>query len=180
MKPKKKNKVFTFLCSFIPGAAEMYIGFMKMGLSLMCVFVASFAIPALFGASDVIMFLAFILWFFGFFHARNLAACSDEEFAQLDDIFIWEEFTEGSSFKFVGNNARRIFAWFLIFTGAALLWTYLRKAIYTLIPDYLWSVLYPIVYNVPRIAVAIIIIVIGVKLISGKKEQLENDNTKVE
>ena len=40
MKPKKKNKFFTFLCSFLPGAAEMYMGFMKMGISLLVVFFA--------------------------------------------------------------------------------------------------------------------------------------------
>lgn len=31
---QKRGKVTTFLCSLIPGAAEMYMGFMKKGISL--------------------------------------------------------------------------------------------------------------------------------------------------
>ena len=38
MKPRKKNNFFTLVCSFCPGAAEMYMGFMKSGLSLLVVF----------------------------------------------------------------------------------------------------------------------------------------------
>ena len=34
MKQQKKSKFFTFMFSFIPGAAEMYMGFMKQGVSL--------------------------------------------------------------------------------------------------------------------------------------------------
>ena len=40
MKTKKKNRFLTFCFSCLPGAAEMYMGFMKMGLSLMLVFFA--------------------------------------------------------------------------------------------------------------------------------------------
>ena len=38
MKQQKKGKFFTFIFSFIPGAAEMYMGFMKQGVSLMADF----------------------------------------------------------------------------------------------------------------------------------------------
>ena len=50
---KKKNRCWTFCFSFIPGAGEMYMGFMKMGISLMSLFVLvlflafSFNMPAL-------------------------------------------------------------------------------------------------------------------------------------
>ena len=50
MVQKKKNKTFTFLCSFLPGAAEMYMGFMKNGLTLMLLFFASFMLPTVIGA----------------------------------------------------------------------------------------------------------------------------------
>ena len=36
--PHRKNSFFTFLFSFVPGAGEMYMGFMKQGLSLMTLF----------------------------------------------------------------------------------------------------------------------------------------------
>ena len=38
MKTKKKNRFLTFCFSMLPGAAEMYMGFMKTGVSLMSLF----------------------------------------------------------------------------------------------------------------------------------------------
>ena len=36
----KKNGFWTFCFSLLPGAGEMYLGFMKMGISLMAIFFA--------------------------------------------------------------------------------------------------------------------------------------------
>ena len=38
MKTQKKSKFLTFCFSMMPGAAQMYMGFMKMGTSLMFLF----------------------------------------------------------------------------------------------------------------------------------------------
>ena len=46
MKTKKKSRFLTFCFSLLPGAGEMYMGFMRMGLSLMLLFILSFMIPA--------------------------------------------------------------------------------------------------------------------------------------
>ena len=35
---RQKNKILMFLFSLIPGAGQMYMGFMKQGLSLMTIF----------------------------------------------------------------------------------------------------------------------------------------------
>ena len=172
MKPKKKSSVFTFFCSFLPGAAEMYMGFMKMGVSLMALFFVSFMIPAMFNASDVFICLAFIIWFYGFFHARNIAACDDEAFLLLDDKFIWEEFTEGKPLKISEKSGRKWIAGILILLGVGILWSNFRSLIYNLIPDAMWEAIYPIVNNIPGTVIAIVIIIIGVKMILGKKEEL--------
>ena len=36
MKTKKKNRFFTFIFSCMPGAGEMYMGFMNRGVSMIC------------------------------------------------------------------------------------------------------------------------------------------------
>ena len=41
---RKKSRFWLFLFSFMPGAGEMYMGFMKMGLSLMLGFMILVAI----------------------------------------------------------------------------------------------------------------------------------------
>ena len=36
--PRKKSKFLTFCFSFVPGFGEMYLGFFKMGISLIGIF----------------------------------------------------------------------------------------------------------------------------------------------
>lgn len=177
MKPKKKSSIFTFLCSFLPGAAEMYMGFMKLGSSLMALFFVSFMISAMFNGSSVFVFLAFIIWFYGFFHARNMAACDEEAFALLEDKFIWEEFTEGKPVKIPERTGRKWIAAILILFGVGILWNNFKNIIYNMIPDSMWEAIYPIVDNIPKTVIAIAVIIIGVKMILGKKEELGIEET---
>lgn len=177
MKPKKKNKIFTFLCSLIPGAAEMYMGFMKMGLSLMAVFALSIVIPAIFYANDVLLFLMAVIWFFGFFHARNVAASDEEEFAVLEDKFIWEEFTEGKPIKIPGTTARKWIAVILIVIGCCTLWGNLSDMVLGLglIPEYAWDEVYMLFHNTPQLVIAVLIILLGIRMIKGKKQAIEEE-----
>lgn len=172
MKPKKKSGVFTFCCSLLPGAAEMYMGFMKNGVSLMVVFFLSIMLPALMSASDVFMTVAFLIWFYGFFHARNLVHCDDEEFALLTDRYIWDEFLDGRKVDFTSEKSRKLFSIILILFGVACLWSCVSDMVYSLIPEAWWDAIYPVVSKVPGILISIIIIIGGIKLISGKKEVL--------
>ena len=45
MKTKKKSRFLTFCFSMLPGAGEMYMGFMRTGVSLMLLFFLSIYIP---------------------------------------------------------------------------------------------------------------------------------------
>ena len=85
MKQKKKSRFFTFIFSMLPGAAEMYMGFMKNGLSLMIIFFISFVPMILFNSLEFMLLLSAVLWFYGFFHARNIASLDDTYFDQLED-----------------------------------------------------------------------------------------------
>ena len=172
MKQKKKNGLFTFICSFVPGAAEMYMGFMKMGVSLMAVFFLSFMIPSVLRASDVFIGFAFIIWFYGFFHARNIAACDDESFMQLEDQYIWSSIFESKTISVSNETARKWIAGILIVVGCGILWNNFYQLLCGLIPDVVWEAVEPVLDKVPQIVVAVLIIAIGLKMIRGKKEVL--------
>ncbi|MBE5870521.1 MAG: hypothetical protein E7294_04585 [Lachnospiraceae bacterium] len=172
MKQKKKNGFFTFICSFLPGAAEMYMGFMKMGVSLMMVFFMSFMIPSVLRASDVFIGMAFIVWFYGFFHARNIAASDDETFALLQDKYIWEGILEDRNVSVSNETARKWIAGILIVVGCGILWNNCYYLLERLMPNMLWDILEPVLNMVPQIAAALLIIAIGLKMIRGKKEVL--------
>ena len=85
---QKKNRFWTFLFSFMPGAGEMYMGFMKMGVSLMGMFFLIITIATILEIGPII-FLAVIAWFYSFFHVHNLAGMPDEEFYSLEDEYLF-------------------------------------------------------------------------------------------
>ena len=170
MKQRKKNSFFTFLCSFIPGAAEMYMGFMKMGLSIMTIFVLSVMFPIIFSI-EIFLCITILVWFYAFFHARNIATCDEETFAKLQDNFIWSEFVNVEILK-LSNSFTKLIAITLIIFGVGGLLNNFMNMIYKLIPDRLWNLLYPIVSSTPKIFFSIVLIVIGVKMIKGKKEEI--------
>ena len=170
---QKKNGFFRLIFSFMPGAAEMYMGFMKYGVSLMAVFFLSLMIPAILQVSDVFLFVAVLIWFYGFFHARSLSGCPLEEFQTMPDEYVWEAFAEGKHIPISNPTLRKWGAGALIFFGVILLWENLTSVLYWLIPDEYWNQLAPLVDRVPQTVIAFVIIFIGVKLIQGKKEELD-------
>ncbi len=179
MKQKKKNTFFTFICSFLPGAAEMYMGFMKNGLSLMIIFFLSFT-PVLFmDLLEGLLSLSAVIWFFGFFHARNYANMDDKEFEEMEDKYFWEELGDFKSIKFSGKSTRLWLAVILIFLGVAQLWEYFSNMLYRMIPDYYWDDYYPLVRNIPQILLSVLFIIIGVRLIAGKKKELDSSSIEV-
>lgn len=172
---QKRGKFLTFLCSLIPGAAEMYMGFMKTGISLMTVFILCIVVPSVLRVSDVFILFAVLAWFYSFFHARNLAACSEEEFQALTDEYVWASFMEGKGIKLTNPSLRKWGAIVLIVYGLTQLWHTVARWIYTLIPDYMWEEASMFVDGIPQVLVALVIIIVGLKLIAGKKEELNGE-----
>ena len=84
---RKKNKFFTFIFSFVPGAGQMYMGFMKRGLSLMSYFILIISISVWLNIGPL-MLIALIIWFYSFFDTQNLSSTPDDEFYSLEDQYL--------------------------------------------------------------------------------------------
>ena len=175
MMRRKRGSFLTFLFSLIPGAAEMYMGFLKKGISLMAIFILCFVVPSVLRFSDVFILFAVLVWFYSFFHARNLAACSEEELRAMEDEYVWSSFIAGKEIKITNPSLRKWGAIVLIVYGVTQLWDTIARWIYYLIPDHMWEIASMFVEEVPRILVAVVIIIIGLKLIAGKKEELNGE-----
>ena len=149
----------------------MYMGFMKMGVSIMSLFMAVFFIATAleFGA---LMIVGLVIWFYSFFHVHNLASLPDEEFYSIEDDYIFH-FTDPSSVgkEFYENN-RRILAWVLIVLGVATTWHGILNLIYVYLPDWLYQSISHITYDLPKVVVGIAIIVLGAAMIRGKKKEI--------
>lgn len=174
MKPRKKNKFFTFIFSFCPGAAEMYMGFMKNGFSILAAFAIVLGIITTLRI-DFLLFVAMLIYCFAFFHAINVAGLDDESFAAFEDKYIWEEFVSTSAFKIKDATMRKIIAGALILVGISLIWGYITDLVVAYIPSFYWNDIYPIIERLPSVAVAIVLIIAGVFLIKGKKNELAGE-----
>ena len=65
----KKNALLTFIFACIPGAGQMYYGYMQRGLSLITLFCACFILGAL---ASPLAVTCFIVWMYSFFDTYDL------------------------------------------------------------------------------------------------------------
>lgn len=170
---KKKNAFLTFIFSLLPGAAEMYMGFMKMGLSLMGVFFGLAILGSFFG-QGIFLIADVVVWFYGFFHAHNLRVMDDEDFYALEDDYIFHLDGSGQEFwnKVVAARYRKLAAAALILIGVSILWNNLLDLLYNILPEFIREYIYVFSYRIPQIILGVAIIVAGVWMIRGKKQEI--------
>ena len=169
---KKKDKVLTVLFSLLPGAGHMYMGFMKMGVSYMSAF---FIVIFLSSWLDIgpLLFLIPVLWFYSFFDSINKRFSSDEEFAAYEDRYPFSrEAIAGKRFQKSGRLAAGLV---LLVLGVIMLWKNLLQWFSPVIPEPVYLALSSATRSAPQIIFAAIIIVIGVRLIMGKKKEAGRD-----
>ncbi|MCR4585421.1 MAG: hypothetical protein K5686_06805 [Lachnospiraceae bacterium] len=171
MKTKKRNGFWTLCFSFVPGCAEMYWGYMQMGMSLLLPFMLMIMMAALLHMEEII-FLDVIIYVYAFFHARNMAHMSEEEVSQTADapIHILEGIVRPMDI-IQGKKASLAAGILLIVFGAYSL----LKDLYIMIPmsAQLNSIFRNILDFIPQVAAGIAVILLGVWLIKGKKKELD-------
>ena len=125
----KKNAFFTFCFSLIPGAGEMYLGFYRMGGSIMFLTMVTLALSeSLFPPMG---YLLPIFWFYSLFHTHNLNHLPDEEFYAVEDAYLFhlqpDALLRGDWLK----QYRRPTAALLVIFGAAIAWNAVWNVIRT-------------------------------------------------
>ena len=173
MKAKKKSRFLTFCFSLMPGAAQMYMGFMKMGVSqmMLCFLIITFSVWLNQGALAA---FCVIPWFYSFFQANHLASLSDEEFNAVEDEYLFGMKGVPGVEEFVKEHNKWI-AVLLIFIGACLLWDSMANFMYHVLPDefsFISRTMRRIGDYVPSVVIGCGIIALGVKMIGGKKEEM--------
>lgn len=183
---KKKNRFLLFCFSFLPGAGEMYYGFMKTGVSLLTLFAFSL-MATLYTNVAPLGLVIMIVWVYGFFHANNLGSLSDEEFYRIKDEYLFgmKENDIDSIKEFITGKYRKVFAALLILVGVSMLWqTFCRFLRFIMgnefYYEYIATFTRAIGTDLPRILISIAIIWVGVKLIMGKKKELDMIDEKEE
>jgi hypothetical protein len=171
---QKRSKFFTFMFSLLPGAGHMYMGFMKTGISLMAAFFFIIFLSSWLNLGPLLFILP-ILWFFSFFDCMNKYYSSDEEFVQLEDEFLFSIDkllkNDNNIFKKQGLYAGVL----LIIFGAYILWNNVMSYLWRYLPQNVSNLVRSVTRVFPQLVVGIVIILIGVRLITAKKKESEED-----
>lgn len=169
----KKSKFWLGVWSLIPGAGEMYLGFMKMGVSLMLAFGISIALTSMTGIGALAI-LPVTIYIYSFFHANNLGRVDDQTFQDIEDVYLFGlEGFEDVRKKLDGKGKKAIAA-VLILIGVVMLW----NSFFRLLCDifgwdnaYLSRVYYFVRDEVPRILIGIAIVWGGIVMLRGKRAE---------
>ncbi len=170
---KRKSKFWLFLFSFVPGAGEMYMGLMKMGLSLLLGFLLSIMVISFTNIGELAM-IAVTIYIYSFFHAHNIGDMEEADFQALEDTYLFGfDSLEQLKLKPCGRY-RSVAAAALILIGIVTL----VNVCFDLLGDlfgwdneYLCNLFYFVRNEVPRILFGIAIIWGGIVLLRGKKTQ---------
>ncbi len=179
----KKNKILFFLFSLIPGAAHMYIALVKRGLVIMLAFVAIVGV-ALMSDVPVLLILLPVLWFYSFFDAWNKYHLPEDKLAKVQDDFLFflnampENIRTDPRLKKVASaNVLKVGGIAAVIIGAYLIWNQIIVNVLSRLLGVRGAeILSEVSYRFPQVAVAVLLIVIGIKLITHKKHELDSEN----
>ncbi|MDO4337846.1 MAG: hypothetical protein Q4C91_07130 [Eubacteriales bacterium] len=170
---KQKRGFWLFIASLIPGAGEMYMGFRKQGISIMLIFWSVIALGAGTGMGWLLMFLP-IIWFYSFFNVHNLKSLSEEEFYSLEDGYVLHlDRLLGDMDDFIGKY-RVIVALLMVVFGASILLNSFVDILFWILPSALAGMLQEFTYRLPQIIIALLILILGFRILSGKKYSIED------
>ncbi|MFA0815329.1 MAG: hypothetical protein ACC608_06025 [Anaerofustis sp.] len=176
---QQRGKFLNFLFALIPGAAQMYMGFMRRGLSLMAA-ACLVIMTAILVDGIGVAFLFPLIWFYAFFDAINLNNMPPQLFADTADEPFYTYLTESK--RLLGKlseKSKTMLGVVVICVGGFLLLRNISVVFYDIMPDSVYYFLRHVFNMMPRIAVALLIIWIGIRVIIGstKKQNFNQDDS---
>ncbi|MEG1142947.1 MAG: hypothetical protein RSE41_11005 [Clostridia bacterium] len=153
----KKNLFFTFLFSFIPGAGQMYQGYMKRGLSI-AIIAFMFIICNIFLNTPIFIIPFLVTMMYSFFDTYNLRNNSSVQ----DDYLLFNNLVKNRTNIFKNKYV----AYALIILGLYILF---NNIVFDLLQNSNIELLTEIIYKIKRIlpsaVVSIIAIIFGFKFL---------------
>ena len=166
-----KNGFLTFCCAFIPGAGQMYQGYMKRGLSLI---LTACCIGMVSSLLNPVLLLLVVVWMYSFFDTFNLRAQIGAGTAPQDDYLVHINWKDKRMQDFM-MDSHKLLGWALIAFGALIAY---QSLIMNILGDlvYRWGhsspvfrALYLVMASLPDVVVCVVLIVCGVWLVKGPR-----------
>lgn len=168
----KKNGFLTFIFACIPGAGQMYYGYMQRGLSLITMFIACFIVGAII---NPLAALAIIVWMYAFFDTydliRHLAAGDPKE----DGLLLVGNFDDVK--KLIPQHTKLV-GWGLIGSGVWALYDLLiGNWVYTILTNVLgYEYAWDIINGIPNLVVGGLLVFAGFKLLNMHPAKKNSDD----
>ena len=168
----KKNGILTLLFAFVPGAGQMYQGYMKRGLSLITLFCVGIMAGVL--LLEPLAIPALIVWMYSFFDTFNLRAQIIAENAPADDYLVHINWKDKRMQDFM-MDSHKLLGWGLIALGAMEAY---QTIIMRVFGDVMWRwgqnnpffrAVYLMLDELPEIVICVALIVCGLWLVRGPK-----------
>lgn len=175
-----KNGLLTLLFAFIPGAGQMYQGYMKRGLSLMLMCCVIGVLAMLFAPIALFLMLVFM---YSFFDTLNLRAQIALGNAPADDYLVHLDPKDKRLARLL-LDSHKLVGWLLIAFGALIAY---QNLIMNTLGDlvYRWGhsspvfrALYLVMDSLPDVVVCVVLIVCGVWLVKGPHPAKKPDASK--
>ena len=171
----KKNGILTLLFACIPGAGQMYQGYMKRGLSLITMFCLFIILGSTTGL-DALVVGCIVVYMYSFFDTLNLRAQLATEKAPEDDYLVHFNWHDARMTQFMGES-HKLVGWGLIALGAIVFY---NNIIMRVLGDVMWRwgqdnpvfrAIYLMLDALPQIVVCVALIVCGMWLVRGPKNK---------
>ena len=175
-----KNGFLTLCCAFVPGAGQMYQGYMKRGLSLI---LTACLIGMVGSLLSPVMILLAVVWMYSFFDTFNLRAQIIASTAPEDD-YLFHFDPRDKTLARALLDSHRLVGWALIALGALIAY---QSLIMNTLGDlvYRWGhsspalrALYLVMDSLPDVVVCVALIVCGVWLVRGPRTAKKPDASK--
>ena len=172
-----KNGFLTLLFAFIPGAGQMYQGYMKRGLSLVLMCCAIVVVAMLFSP---IAFFLMVVFMYSFFDTLNLRAQIALGKAPEDDYLIHFDPNDKRLARML-LNSHKLAGWVLIVFGALIAY---ENIIMNILGDVMWRwgknhivfrVIYLIMDELPDVVACVALVLCGIWLVRGPKKGIKTN-----
>ena len=169
----KKNGILTFLFAFVPGAGQMYQGYMKRGLSLITMFCLFIIVGSATGL-DALVVGCIVVYMYSFFDTFNLRAQIIAENAPADDYQVHINWKDKRMQQFM-MDSHKLVGWGLIALGGLVAY---ENIIMRVFGDVMWRwgqnnpvfrAIYLMLDELPQIVTCVVLIVCGLWLVRGPK-----------
>ncbi len=171
----KKNGFLTFCFAFIPGAGQMYQGYMKRGLSLVGICCLAIAVASLLSPlQNAALAVCCVVWMYSFFDTFNLRAQLGAGMAPADDYLVHLGYD--ISLDRLLHRRHKLFGWVLVVLGVytlydGLLMDFLRDLYWNTDNSWIIRVIYNVMDRVPTVVVCLAVILLGLWLVRGPRQK---------